>query len=71
MTPSIVSDAETKPDEQQVLRLDDLLALDAGRLHRLYCEAKVPALRSLSGLRGRVLTPVILSPAYFALTSIQ
>lgn len=68
MTPSIVSATEIKPQEQQALRLDDLLALDAGRLHRLYCEAKVPSLQSLSGdLRGRVLTPVVLSPAWNAL----
>lgn len=68
MIQSILPEPQVNTLEQQLLTLDDLLALDAPRLQRLYQEAKVPSLQSLRGdLRGRVLSPVILSPGWKAL----
>lgn len=44
--------------------LDDLLALDAGALGRLYAEARVPRIAEVSGdLRGRMLAVTQLPPS--------
>ena len=54
--------------DKHALRLDDLLALDARRLKRLYDGASVPRLDAIGGdLRGRMLCPVVLPSGWGSL----